>query len=188
MIRNLLALSLAAAMACAAAPTLAAQSESELRTQIEQTVWPADIVRMATEFRRLYPRSAWSATADALATRAGESARVLERKDVRLYRSSFNVDAAPALAEDLRRAALGDAHAAARIAHAYQRGDAGLTADTNRYVGWLQFAAFLGNEDASYELSVHYRRNAQIPLASLYEARAVELGYVLPRELDNIRK
>jgi TPR repeat protein len=188
MIRRLALLCFAAALAGAAAPAMSAASEPELRAQLEQAMWPADIVRLAGEYRRLYPRSNWVATADVLGERAGEAARILGRKDVRLYRSSFSADAAPALADDLRRAALGDSPAAVRIAHAYMRGEAGVVADTNRYVGWMQFAAMLGNDEASYELAVHYRRNAQIPLASLYEARAVELGFVPPRDLDNVRK
>lgn len=188
MLRRIAAVALAAALSAGAATAFAAPSEPELRAQIEQSLWPAEIVQLAAEYRRAYPRSSWRASADELATRAAGPAKVLERKDVRLFRNAFSADSAPQLAGDLRRAALGDTHAASRIAQAYRRGSDGLTADTNRYVGWLQYAAMLGDEDASYELAVHFRREAQIPLASLYEARAVELGYVLPRNLDHVRK
>ena len=65
---------------------------------------------------------------------------------------------------------------------------AGMPADPNRYEGWLQYAAMLGNDGASYELALHYRRIGQPVLASKYEARAAELGFVAPRALDHNRK
>ena len=57
-----------------------------------------------------------------------------------------------------------------------------------RQIEWLQYAAALNDPTANYELSRHYRTQAQMPLAAKYQARAVELGFVLPRELDPDRK
>ena len=188
MVRRIAAFVFAAALAAGASGVSAASPEAELRTQLERALWPAEIVQLAADYRRSYPRSSWRAAADELGTRAAGPARVLERKDVRLFRSAFSTESAPTLADEVRRAALGDTRAATRIAHAHRRGTDGITADVNRYVGWLQYAAMLGDEEASYELAVHFRRESQIPLASLYEARAVELGYVLPRDLDHVRK
>lgn len=189
MLKNVVALCLAAAAVCTVPARAAEQtSEDTLRVRLQSAVWPADIVRLSGEYRSRFPQSDFRASADALGYRAAEAMRALESKDVRLFRSAFTTPPETAsLREDLRRAALADSQAALRIAHAHRDG-AGLPADPNRYVGWLQYAANLGNDEASYELAVHYRRNAQIPLASLYEARAVELGYVLPRELDHFRK
>jgi TPR repeat protein len=70
----------------------------------------------------------------------------------------------------------------------YLHGEQGVTSDLNRYAGWLQYATMLGNRDASYELAVHYRRQDQPVLASLYETRAIEMGYNPPRWLDHVRK
>ena len=70
----------------------------------------------------------------------------------------------------------------------YIKGDAGLSKDTNRYEGWMQYAAALGNGIASYELAVHYRRQGQPQPAAQFEARSKELGYTPPPSLDNTRK
>lgn len=187
--RSFAALCLATA-ALLSLPAAAAEqlSEDTLRVRLQSATWPADIVRLAREYRVRFPNGEYRAGADQLAQRAAEAMRALEDKDVQLYRAAFSVPPeTAALREDLRRAGLGDAQSALRLAHAHRDG-LGVPADTNRYVGWLQYAARLGNDAASYELAVHYRRNAQIPLASLYEARAVALGYELPRALDHSRK
>ena len=114
---------------------------------------------------------------------------VRQVNDVRLYRSAFqSATDVSAAQEDVRRAALGDIAAAVRIAHLHQRGEAGMAQDMNRYVGWLQYASMLGDDRASYELALHYRREAQPALAAKYEARAVELGFTPPRDLDHVRK
>ncbi len=163
-------------------------SEDTLRVRLQSATWPADIVRLATEYRARFPYGEFRQQADQLNRRAAEAVRVLERKDVQLYRAAFTtpLDTA-ALREDVRRAGLADGQAALRVAQAYRDGT-GVGADSNRHLGWLQYAASLGSDYASYELALHYRREAQIPLASLYEARAVQLGYVLPTALDHVRK
>ena len=86
----------------------------------------------------------------------------------------------------MRKAARGDKDAAARIARLYQEGEA--LANQNRYEGWLQYAAALGNGIASYELAVHYRRQGQPAPAAQYESRARELAYTPPPTLDHSRK
>lgn len=57
-----------------------------------------------------------------------------------------------------------------------------------RALGWLQYAAALGSEDAAYALALHYRRDAQPLLAARYESRAAELGLQPPPALDHLRK
>lgn len=172
----------------AAAPS-ASEGEGALRQELQQAVWPADIVRLADQYLSRFPGGSWSGDANTLRERAGMTAVVLKRSDVRLYRSAFQpAEADAAVHDDLRRAALGDAAAAVRLALRHQRGEDGLAQDTNRYVGWLQYASMLGDERASYELALHFRRDAQPVLAAKYEARAVELGFTLPRDLDHVRK
>ncbi len=169
----------------AAAP----ESESELRQELQQAVWPADIVRLADQYLSRYPGAAWAGSANALRERAGLTMVVLKRNDVRLYRSAFHpATEVGSTQDDLRRAALGDIAAAVRLAHLHQRGEAGMPQDMNRYVGWLQYASMLGDDRASYELALHFRREAQPVLAAKYEARAVELGFTPPRDLDHVRK
>lgn len=162
--------------------------EGALREELQQAVWPADIVRLADQYLARYPAAPWAGDATALRERAGMTAVVLKRNDVRLYRSAFQAaDADAQLHESLRRAALGDSAAAVRLARMHQRGE-GVAQDTNRYVGWLQYASMLGDERASYELALHFRRDAQPVLAAKYEARAMELGFTPPRDLDHFRK
>lgn len=166
-------------------PALRAQTadgEGTLREQLQQALWPADIVGSADRYLQRYPQSPFAAQARQWRSQAELGSRVLAERDVRLYRSAFQPEAAEGLGRDeLRRAALGDRAAAVRIAHALRQ-------DTPRYLGWLQYAARLGDERASYELALHYRREAQPVLAAVYEARAVELGFVPPRDLDHVRK
>lgn len=183
-----LGLSLVFGAAHAATPT-GAESEGSLRQELQQAVWPADIVRLADQYLSRYPGAAWAGSASTLRERAGMTMVVLKRNDVRLYRSAFQpATEATEIQDDVRRAALGDIAAAVRLAHLHQRGEAGMTQDMNRYVGWLQYASMLGDDRASYELALHFRRDAQPVLAAKYEARAVELGFTPPRDLDHFRK
>lgn len=172
-----------------AAAAATPESEGALRQELQQAVWPADIVRLADQYLSRYPSAAWAGSASALRERAGMTMVVLKRNDVRLYRSAFQpASDASAIQDDVRRAALGDIAAAVRLAHLHQRGEAGMAQDMNRYVGWLQYASMLGDDRASYELALHFRREAQPVLAAKYEARAVELGFTPPRDLDHVRK
>jgi hypothetical protein len=167
------------ALACAGA-TRAQVDEPQLRAALERALWPNDIVRAADRYLQAYPGSP---DVEAIRGQAAQTARVVARHDLRLYRSAF---AAPSgddqAAHDLRRAALGDREAAVRLAHA-QRG-----IDGGRYVGWLQYASMLGDERASYELALHFRRDDQPVLAAQYETLALALGYRPAPSLDNTRK
>jgi TPR repeat protein len=183
-----LGLSLVFGAAQAATP-VGAESEGALRQELQQAVWPAEIVRLADQYLSRYPSGAWAGSASTLRAQAGMTMVVLKRNDVRLYRSAFQpATDVTAIQDDLRRAALGDSDAAVRLAHLHQRGEGGMMQDMNRYVGWLQYASMLGDDRASYELALHFRREAQPVLAAKYEARAVELGFTPPRDLDHFRK
>jgi hypothetical protein len=163
-------------------------SEPALRASLSSALWPADIVRLADEYARRYPDGPAVASAGAWRAKAVESQRVLARSDVRLHRTAFQAEGSDEeLAADLRLAALGDRDAAVRMARRAQRAAAEGPA-AHRYVGWLQYASQLGDQDASYELALFFRRDAQPVLASKYEHLALNLGYQPPAALDNIRK
>ena len=173
------------------APVLAQSDrhETALQQELEQAQWPADIVRKSNDYLRRYPQGHGAAQARSALGVAERSVRLLESKEVRLYRADFEIQgASAAMRGEVRQAALGDKDAALRMAHLYDSGEGGVTRDMNRYVAWLQYAAALGNGPASYELAVHYRRQDQPALAAPYEARAEELGYQAPPSLDHIRK
>lgn len=181
--------------ACAApsAGSAMAGDEGQLRDRLEQTLWPADIVRVAGDYLRAYPDGQAAPAAREMLSGAQSAMRALQRNDVRLYRAAFRENVAPdaqgqSVKEDMHRAALGDPAAAMRLAHRHQRGEGGLAADLNRYVGWLQLASVLGDEHASYELALYFRKENQPVLAAEYEARAQDLGFELPTVLDHVRK
>ncbi len=178
------------ALLALASPARADDPEAVLRERVQQAVWPADIVALSSQYLARYPRTAWADSCNGLRERATVAMRALDSKDVQLHRAAFVAAATdlPQAAADLRQASLADAAAALRLAQLYQSGDKGVAPDLNRYVGWLQYATRLGSKEASYELAVHYRRQDQPVLASVYEARAVEMGFEPPRWLDHVRK
>lgn len=177
----------------AQAACLPAEAAASPLVAMDSALWPADVLRSAEAVMRQAVDD--GQVQRAFATRYGAELALaaLQQRDVKLLRSAF-CDAADQgglpLAE-VRAAARGDADAAHRIARHYrdqQRDQPGRPDALNRYEGWLQYAAALGQEAASYELAVHYRRTGQPIYAAVYEARAVERGFIVPVALDNVRK
>lgn len=161
--------------------------------RLEAALWPGDVARLAEDYLKRHPDSRLAGSAQVARDGATEAAQILRRNDVRLYRRSFQVGggggygASPtlspedeALRAEIWKAARGDKDAAARLGRRWR--------DSDRYEGWMQFAAALGNGIAAYDLALHYRRNGQPQPAAAFEARARELGYTPPPSLDNSRK
>ena len=171
------------------APVANAESEAKLWEQLQKSSWPADVQRMANEFLGMFPSSSLRGSAEVAREGARQAVEALASRDVRLYRSAFHpaTDDATLIAE-IRKAARGDKDAAARLARMYQRGERALPIDQNRYEGWMQFAAALGNGIACYELALHYRKSRLPALAGQFEAQSRELGFTPPPSLDNTRK
>jgi hypothetical protein len=179
---------LALALHAVPAHTQTPDGEAALRAELASALWPADIIRLAERYEQLYPAGPAAASAAAWRARALEAQRVLARSDVRLHRSAFKPDGLQDdAAVDLRLAALGDRDAAVRMARRAQRAAADSPA-SHRYVGWMQYASQLGDQHASYELALFFRRDAQPLMASKYEHLALNLGYEPPVALDNVRK
>jgi hypothetical protein len=153
--------------------------------QLEAAVWPGDVARLAREFLGNHAQSRLAGSARVALEGAKEAAAILRRKDVKLFPSAFQPGQATELGE-LLKAGRGDKDAAARLGRVQARDNT--PAGIDRYEGWLQYAAALGNGIASYELALHYRRVAQPLLAAQFEARARELGYTPPPSLDSSRK
>jgi hypothetical protein len=166
-----------------------AEDEAAAWKELDANLWPADIVKLAESFLQKFPASRLVGGAQVAREGASDGAKALRSSEVKLYRSAFQprTTAERWLAE-WHKAARGDKDAAARIARAHLRGDGDIAADPNRYEGWLQYAAALGNGIASYELAVYYRRQGQPTPAAQYETRARDLGYTPPLSLDNQRK
>lgn len=175
----------APASALLPAPEQAAGGEANeqgLRQALQTATWPGDMVRLADEYLQQFAHRPWAADAVDIRRRAAVTAHLLRGDDVQLFRADFALPRAAGTARDeLRRAALGDASAAFRLARQSPSADAW-------QVGWLQLASELGNERAAYELALHFRRRSQPLMASQYEQRALELGYAALPSLDHARK
>lgn len=171
------------------APEVDAAEEAKAWSELEASLWPADVLRLAEQYLQRYPDSSRVGSVQVSRAGAGEAVRALRGSEVRLYRSAFQPKTAqPGWLAEWRKAARGDKDAAARIARAYLHGAGDIAPDANRYEGWLQYAAALGNGIACYELAVWYRRQGQPVPAAQYEARSRELGYTPPPTLDHYRK
>ena len=173
----------------ATTPQFNAAEEAAAWRELEEDLWPADIVRLSEAYLQRYPSSKLAGGAQVAHEGAADAVRALRSNEVRLFRSAFQPKTTePRWLSEWRKAARGDKDAAARIARAYLHGEGDIGVDPNRYEGWMQYAAALGNGIASYELAVYYRRQAQPVPAAQYETRARDLGYTPPTSLDNQRK
>lgn len=181
--------------AVAAPPDI--DEEAELK-KLERLAWPAEVLQVAEAFLKARPDSPYAPGVLVARDGARTAMKALQRSDVRLFRTAFSYsDDMPAdQRQDLLRCGRGDKDAAARMAWRFREGGSGRSygsgygssAAQSRYEGWLQFAVALGNGIASYELALHFRSTGQPLLASQFEARARELGYTPPPDLDNVRK
>ncbi len=186
---SMVGLALWCSQAMAATTPQPGDSEQALSQALAEATWPADITQLASTYLERYPQAAGAATARHLKEQAAKPQAVLARTDVRLYRRAFAVaESKPQLAQDIHQAALGDHAAAMRLSQAHQRGDHGAAKDERLVLGWLQYAAVLGNDQAAYDLAVYFRRQDQPAVASQYEALAVALNHPFPTELDHVRK
>jgi TPR repeat protein len=172
-----------------AAPQVNAEEEVAAWKDLVESLWPADIVKLAEAYLKGFPSSGQAGSAQVAREGAADAVKALRSNEVKLFRSAFQPKTSePRWIAEWRKAARGDKDAAARIARAYLRGDADITPDPSRYEGWLQYAAALGNGIACYELALFYRRQGQPTPAAQYETRARDLGYTPPTSLDNQRK
>ena len=173
----------------AAVPAPSQQDEEELWAQIQQSIWPPELVKLASRYLELFPQGRRAQPAAVALEGATEAAKLLQRSDIKLYKSSFQppASASAAIQRDFKRAARGDKDAAKRLGQAYLNGGADSSMDINkaegRYEGWLQYATALGNGIASYDLALLYRVRQQADLAARYEQTARALGFTPPPSL-----
>ncbi|MCW5665832.1 MAG: caspase family protein [Piscinibacter sp.] len=166
-----------------------AADEQAAWSELEASLWPAEVARLAEAYQARWPGTARAGSAQVSQAGAEDAVRALASPQVRLYRSAFQPRSTqPGWLAEWHKAARGDKDAAARIARAYRNGSGDIPRDDNRYEGWLQYASALGNGIACYELAVWYRRQGQPVPAAQFEARSRELGYTPPPTLDHYRK
>lgn len=149
-----------------------------------ETLWPGDVLKLSRAFAERYPNSRFFSAAQVAADGAADAAKLLSRPDISLYRRDFQLE--PTLGEsfneDLRRAARGDKDASARVAERLLPAESSGRA-AQRYEGWMQYAAELGNGIASYDLARYYNERGQPAKAATWASRATQLGYVVPPQL-----
>ena len=170
--------------------------EAELK-KLERLAWPAEVLQVAEAFLKARPDSPFAPGVQVARDGARTALKALQRSDVRLFKAAFSYsdDMPDEQRQDLLRCGRGDKDAAARMAWRFRGGGSGAgssgygaSAAQSRYEGWLQYAVALGNGIASYELALHFRNTGQPLQAAQFEARARELGYTPPPDLDNVRK
>jgi hypothetical protein len=173
----------------APAPGSSEVDEQEDWQKMQAARWPADIAKLAGDYLGRHPKSKRAASAEVVLRGANDAAAILQRSNIRLFRSSFVPRDQPRGDElaDLVKASRGDKDAAARIG-GRNKTSAPSGSDVSRYEGWLQYAAELGNGIASYDLALHFRASNQPQDAARWEAKAIELGYTPPVSMDNVRK
>ena len=113
-----------------AAPKFSAEDEAAAWKDLDENLWPADIVKLAETFLQRYPTSRLIGGAQVAREGAADAVKALRSNEVKLYRSAFQPKTTVArwLAE-WHKAARGDKDAAARIARAHLRGDGDIAAD-----------------------------------------------------------
>lgn len=154
---------------------------------IGEALWPAEAGRRARAFLERYPQSRFHTAATVAAAGASESALRLRQGQAELFQRDFSArpELGEAFNEDLRRAAVGDKEAAARVAQQLLARGSGAMARS--YVAWMQFSAELGNGIAAYDLSRYFADNGQGAESGRWETLARQLGYVPPPRLRNVR-
>lgn len=165
-----------------AAPRTAdsAPDEAQALAALQAALWPAEVLRLARAFLERHPASSARTAVRVAAEGAAEAAGLLRRSGINLYPRDVQPrpELGPAFEDDMRRALRGDGTAAARVGARLLAADP--TAHGRSYTGWMELAAALGNGIAAYDLARHYRDRDQPAAAGTWEARARELGYVIP--------
>jgi hypothetical protein len=159
-----------------------AVAEAKALEKLRVTVWPRDVVAIATDFEKSFPQSRFRTSVQVAREGAEVAAKVLADPDVGLSRRDFEArsGATPDVAEDLRRAASGDKDAAARLGERVPTGDRSSGPSALQFEGWMKYAGLLGNGIAAYDLARHYARLGQAALSGQWASRAKRLGYVPP--------
>lgn len=167
-------------------PGITREVEEALWAKIQQSVWPSEIVRLASAYLEQFPAGPWVQSVQVALDGARESAKQI--KPINLGASAFRELAATdeATRRDILRAARGDKDAAKRVGLRYKDAPDGST-EAGRYLAFLQYASALGNGIASYDVALLYRRRDQGGLAGTYETRAREQGYTPPQSLGSKR-
>ncbi|HEX2830692.1 MAG TPA: caspase family protein [Burkholderiales bacterium] len=165
------------------APVPVDDAEEKAWALIDQTVVPAERLKLLKDFIEKFPKSRFQQAAQVQLERAVLSEAATQRNrvqiDEKIGDAEFKAEQAKALD--------GDKDAAFRVGQMFERGSNGVPADERRMVQWLRHASELKNGIASYRLYQYYNSKGLDRDAVRYENRAREQGYVLPERLATTR-
>ena len=166
----------------AAAPPVE-DAEAKAWARIDQTVVPAERLKLLQDFIAQFKDSRFAQAAQVQLERAVLSEAATQRNRVQIDTSAGDAE----YRTDQAKALDGDKDAAFRVAQMFERGSNGVPQDERRMVQWLRHASELKNGIASYRLYVYYNSRGMDRDSVRYENRAREQGYILPERLSAIR-
>ena len=165
------------------APPPVAALEETAWSAIEQTIAPAERVKLLQDFIKAHPESRFRQAAEVQLERAQLSDAATRRNRVQIEQEVGDAE----YRSDQAKALDGDKDAAFRVAQMFERGSNAVPKDERKMVQWLRHASELRNGIASYQLYLYYRDRQMDRDAVRFENLARDQGYTPPPRLDTRR-
>lgn len=176
-------LSLRLSLALEKAPGPIDAEEQAAWNRIDETLAPADRIKLLEAFIQRFKSSRLVQAAEVRLERARLSQAAIQRNRVQIDGAVGDAE----FREDQAKALDGDKDAAFRVAGMFEQGTNGVQRDDRRMVQWLRHASELRNGIASYRLYLHFRDRQMDREAVRYENLARQQGYTPPPRLDTRR-
>ena len=151
--------------------------------RIEQTLAPAERIKLLRDFIQKFPAGRLLPTAEVQLQRATVTEVATRRNRVQIEEAIGDAE----FRGDQAKALDGDKDAAFRVGQMFERGTNGVPRDERRMVQWLRHASELKNGIASYQLYLYYRDRQIDREAVRFENLARDQGYTPPPRLDTRR-
>jgi hypothetical protein len=165
------------------APPPVDDREDKAWAAIEQTVVPAERVKLLQAFVSEFKDSRFAQAARTQLERAIETEAATRRNAVQVDAGIGDTQ----FREDQKKGLDGDKDAAYRVALMFRDGTNGAPRDDRKMIQWLRHASELKSGIASYALYVYYRDRQMDREAVRYENLAVAQGYTLPMRVASGR-
>ena len=165
------------------APVAMDDAEEKAWVRIEQTIAPAERIKLLREFIQTFKSSRLLQAAQVQLERANLTEAATRRNRVQIEQGIDNAE----FRADQAKALDGDKDAAYRVGQMFERGTNGVPKDERKMVQWLRHASELKNGIASYQLYLYYRDRQLDRDAVRYENLARQQGYTPPPRLDTRR-
>ena len=165
------------------APAPVDDAEEKAWALIDQTVVPAERLKLLKDFIAGFPKSRFIQAAQVQLERAVLSEAATQRNRVQIDQKIGDAE----FRSDQAKALDGDKDAAFRVSGMFESGSNGVPADERRMVQWLRHASELKNGIASYRLYLYYNSRGMDREAVRFENLAREQGFTPPTRLSNVR-